>query len=118
MNKRLMDSCIQINKQIIRLNQTHNAHTPKLADTVIQKQGKNRGYKIYEKAFVDGVHASEDTQKVWARLIMDAINRNRKGWAPVVPKLLTTTAAHSDSDPESEQEQPHKRRKFTNERKF
>ena len=117
MNQRLMDSCIRLNKEIIRLNTTHNAFTPKLADTVILKQGKHKGYKKFEHALEDGVHASDDTKKLWAGLILDAIMRNR-GWKAPKPTILVEVPPQTDSDSEPEQRQPHKRSKFTSERKL
>ena len=117
MNLRLMDSCIRINKEIIRLNATHNAFTPKLADTVILKQGKHKGYKKFEHALEDGVHASDNTKQLWAGLILDAIMRNR-GWKAPKPTILAEVPAQTDSDSESDQRQPQKRCKFTSERKL
>ena len=118
MNKHLMDSCIRINQEIIRFNIQHNAHTPKLANAVIQKQGKNKGYKIREYALEDGVHASEKTKIAWAGMILDAIRRNRTGSSAGGLPPQVNILAQADSGSESDQGQPRKRKKINNEGKF
>ena len=129
----LKQSIIKINASITTLNNNYNLHTPKLADNVLHKKGKHKGYKLIEKALVDGVHATEDTRESWAVKIMDAISRNRAAGIPKEPSLCVALPPHNagmlvtvpvntdlsmtgpltvtlvDSDSESEQRRPHKR---------
>ena len=122
MQQRLQDSLIQINRYIITLNMKSRAHTPKLANTVIQKKGKGKGYRVYFDNLKDGVHATDDTAKRWAEMIMEAIRTNRGYAKPTKaakpsepPKRIITVPSGTDS--ESESEHPTKRNKFTIENK-
>ena len=64
---------------------------------MVKKQGKHKGYKKFEHALEDGVHASDDTKQLWAGLILDATKRNR-GWKAPKPTILAKVPAQTDSD--------------------
>ena len=69
---------VKINGCIWKLNSLNRMYTPCLAGTVVQTQiadGKEPMF-LYHKLF-DGVHASDDFNKVWAIKISKAVNRNR-----------------------------------------
>ena len=75
----------------------------KLADTIIKKPGKNKGHRIHYSRLVDGVHPTESVKGDWARILMQAITKNRS--AAMTRSLRTVTLAQSpspDSDSESD----------------
>ena len=115
MQQHLQDSLIKINKFINNMNMTNNSYTPKLADTVIRKKGRGKGYRLYFENLSDGVHATNNTTEKWAEIIVKAIMRNRYTIAGPSTRLVTV---RSRSDSESDPEHPTKRAKFTTERKF
>ena len=56
MQHNLIDTIISINTNIISINQSRHAFTPKLADTIITKPGKNKKHRIHYSRLVDEVH--------------------------------------------------------------
>ena len=98
MQRKLISSIIEINKSIIRLNDHHTLFTPKLADTVMKKRGRTKGYKMFEEALGDGVHATDATRERWAEKIMDAITRNRAAGIPTEPRLQVTVSETSEPE--------------------
>ena len=113
MQTHLNNSIVEINKIIISLNSSIKAHTPRLADWVLRKKGKNKGYKTFDKALDDGVHASAATKKIWGEMIAEAVIHNRSQSSY---RLLITIPNGPDSGSESDREFPNKRQKFHSER--
>ena len=103
MQNNLIETILSINTNIIAINQSKHAFTPKLADTIIKKPGKNKGHRIHYSRLVDGVHPTESVKGDWARILMQAITKNRS--AAMTRSLRTVTLAQSpspDSDSESD----------------
>ena len=118
MQKNMIYSIVEINKHIVRTNISNNMHTPKLADVVIRKKGKGRGYRLFADKFRDGVHPTDDTRERWAELILSAIKINRTP-SPSMALSKRPAASHSDSGSECEHDssKSKKRSKFNTERK-
>ena len=104
MQRNLNNSIIEINKSIIHINEHYALFTPKIADTVMKKRGRTKGYKLFEKALVDGVHATDETRESWAGKIMDAITRNRAAGILTEPSLHV--AVTETSEPERATSRP------------
>ena len=126
MQRQLIHSIVEINKHIIGINKDNGVHTPKLADTILKKKGKGRGYRMNADGLVDGVHPTtginqttgepepnNNTRRRWAELILEAVSINR---APRLAKRPEQAATSPASDSESDSEHPQKRNKFTVER--
>ena len=128
MQKNLNKAIVLINGHIMDINKENQTHTPKLADSIMKKKGKGKGFKLYADRLVDGVHPTtgynektkkgdpkNNTLKRWAEQIVEAIVVNR---APRPSMTAVRTAPLSESDPESDSERPYKRPKFNLERKL
>ena len=104
MQRKLTDTLIEINRHIININTTNNVHTPKLADTILRKKGRGKGYRLFDKKLGDGVHADEDTRKIWAKQILEAILQNRSPLVQMPPGLpvQVPNVSNRESDPETE----------------
>ena len=126
MQQQLIQSIVEINKHIIGINKDNAVHTPKLADTILRKKGKGRGYRMNADGLIDGVHATtginqttgepepdNDTRRRWAELILEAVSINR---APRIAKRPEQAATSPASGSESDSGHPQKRHKFTAER--
>ena len=117
MQYNLITTLVDINKSIASINISRNMQTPRLADTMMKKKGKGRGYKTRLDGLVDGVHPSDDLREAWAKELMKAINKNR---APKLTRVVRWTVPPSDDSDSGEdpEHRPCKRGKFVVERVF
>ena len=104
MQHNLIDTIIGINTNIISINQSRHAFTPKLADTIITKPGKNKKHRINYSRLVDGVHPTESVKGDWARILMQAITKNRSG---AITRPLRTAALAQPPSPDSDSDSDH-----------
>ena len=104
MQHNLIDTIIGINTNIISINQSRHAFTPKLADTIITKPGKNKKHRIHYSRLVDGVHPTESVKGDWARILMQAITKNRSG---AITRPLRTAALAQPPSPDSDSDSDH-----------
>merc|ERR1712173_413056 len=84
MQDNLITSIIEINSNIIEINRAHNAFTPKLADSIIQKP-RNKKHRIHYSRLVDGVHPVQSVREDWASKLIHAIKINRSSNRPIRP---------------------------------
>ena len=70
MQHNLIDTIIFINTNIIFINQSRHAFTPKLADTIIAKPDKNKKHRTHYSRLVDRVHPTEFGKADWHRILM------------------------------------------------
>ena len=78
MQKGLNAAVVKINGCICKISSLNGMYIPCLAGTVVRTRiadGKEPRF-LYHKLF-DGVHASDDFNKVWAIKISKAVNKNR-----------------------------------------
>ena len=104
MQHNLIDTIIGINTNIISINQSRHVFTPKLADTIITKPGKNKKHRIHYSRLVDRVHPTESVKGDWARILMQAIMKNRSG---SITRPLRTAALAQPPSPDSDSNSDH-----------
>ena len=76
MQELLIDTTIEINKQIIEIHNVLNMHTPKLGEEIIHKPSAKRSHRTRYGRLVDGVHLCPESNLAWAETLLDTINRN------------------------------------------
>lgn len=80
MQSLLNRACQAINGVIISINKANGMATPFIAGTIMDTKSNKHGIKleprIYKNKYFDGVHATDDTMKEWAKVMARAININ------------------------------------------
>ena len=103
-----IESIIQINRIIQATNQRNNVLTPKLADDIIQKPGKDKDYRPHYSRLTDSGHSKFNIKKKWSNKIIKSIEHNRKNTA-MNPSRKTLPPSSSSEDTDTE---PPRKRKW------
>ena len=109
MQENIISSLLIINTNIIGINKSHGAYTPKLADAIITKSG-GTNHRVHYSRLVDGVHPTQSVKEEWANMILQAIDKNRSSFTPSRMKSIPSPPS-SDSDSDSDPEHDHQRNK-------
>lgn len=97
MQQQLITAIVEINKNIIAINHSNHVHTPKLADTILTKPGKNKNHRCHYGRLVDGVHPTEAVKEDWAIKLTDAMCKNR-ATPETTREIFTAQSSCAESD--------------------